>query len=65
MIRHCGECALFLTDTDENGNLTEFHFATSDCAFCAIQDLFTTVYAQDVACESFTPQYKENPSDAD
>lgn len=63
MIRHCGECALFLTDTDKDGNVTDFHFCTSDEGFCGMQGLFTTVYQSDVACEEFTPERKENPND--
>jgi hypothetical protein len=65
MIRHCGDCALFLTDTDENGNVTEFHYSTSDSGFCPLVGLFYTVYQSDVACDMFTPEHKEKPSSED
>ncbi len=49
----CGQCAYYLTDKDENGNMTEFHHCTGDCGFCALEDLFTYVEAKDNACGDF------------
>ena len=49
----CGQCAYYLTDKDESGNVTEFHHCTGDCGFCALEDLFTYVEAKDDTCEDF------------
>ena len=49
----CRNCICFLDDTDENGNLTDFHHSTREDGFCAMQDLFYNVKAEDEACSDF------------
>lgn len=49
----CGECTCFLTDVDENGDLTEFHHSTQAEGFCAMLPLFTNRKATDEACNDF------------
>ena len=49
----CGQCAYYLTDKDESGNVAEFHHCTGDCGFCALEDLFTYVEVKDDACGDF------------
>ena len=37
----CNDCAYYVTDEDENGNVTDFHSAKGkESGFCAIRDLF-------------------------
>ena len=49
----CKNCSCFLDDTDENGNVTEFHKSTKEYGFCALRDLFYNVKADDPACPDF------------
>lgn len=51
----CKECVCYLSDEDENGNVTEFYWAGNKKAegFCAIRELFYNVKADDEACEDF------------
>ena len=49
----CKDCVCFLDDSDENGNVTDFHHSTKDDGFCAMRDLFYNVKATDKACEDF------------
>ena len=38
----CGNCICYLDDTDENGNVTNYHHdRNKPTGFCAIQPLFT------------------------
>ena len=42
--RRCGNCAMYLTDEDSEGNATEFHHdGKTVTGFCAIRDLFYTI----------------------
>ena len=49
----CRNCICFLDDTDENGNVTEFHKSTKEDGFCSQYDLFHNVRADDNACKYF------------
>lgn len=50
----CKDCVYYITDEDENGNVTEFHSAKGmEEGFCAIRDLFFTRKKDDEACEDF------------
>lgn len=50
----CKTCSCYLTDTDENGDVTEFHHdAESKEGFCAIKDLFYDVNENTEACEDY------------
>lgn len=51
-IRKCQNCAYYLTDTDENGNVCKFHHdRKKEDGFCAQRELFYTVKATDKPCE--------------
>lgn len=42
MKQTCGTCICYLDDTDENGNVTDYHHdRNKPTGFCAIQPLFT------------------------
>lgn len=55
----CGQYICYLTDVDENGDLTEFHHCTEAEGFCSMLPLFTVRKATDEACNNFI-QDKEN-----
>lgn len=53
--RTCGNCSYYLTDEDDNGNVTEFrHDRNKESAFCALRDLFFTVKKDEKACPLYT-----------
>jgi len=56
MKQTCGNCVCYLDDTDENGNVTNYHHdRNKPTGFCAIQPLFTDGdYEGEVA---FDPDY--------
>ncbi|MEL3909553.1 MAG: hypothetical protein P1P58_00840 [Treponema sp.] len=60
--KHCGNCAYYMTDEDERGNVTDFHHdRNNDEGFCVIRDLFYTVKHAERACgdwmyDDLTPQ---------
>ena len=50
----CKTCSCYLTDVDENGNVTDFHHdSKSKEGFCALKDLFYNVYEDTQACEDY------------
>lgn len=50
----CGNCISYLTDEDDNGNVTEFHHDKNrNTGFCAVRDLFYTVKKDNKACNDF------------
>ena len=50
----CKDCICYLTDEDENGNLTEFHHdKNADEGFCALRDLFYNIKANEKICNDF------------
>lgn len=49
----CKDCVYYITDEDENGNVTEYHHSEKDEGFCAIRDLFFIRKADDEICEDF------------
>lgn len=50
----CKHCVCFYTDTDEKGNLTEFHHDPNKTeGFCMIRDLFYNVKDNTPACEEY------------
>ena len=50
----CNDCAYYVTDDDENGNVTDFHSAKGkESGFCAIRDLFYNCNKDDEACGDF------------
>jgi hypothetical protein len=50
----CNDCAYYITDEDENGNVTDFHSAKGkESGFCAIRDLFYNCNKDDEACGDF------------
>ena len=54
MKQTCGNCICYLTDTDENEQLTEFHHNRSaESGFCATRDLFYDVKKDTEACEDY------------
>ena len=51
----CGNCISYLTDEDDNGELTEFyHNRNKESGFCALRDLFYTVQKDSRPCEDWT-----------
>lgn len=47
----CGNCAMYLTDEDSDGNVVEFHHdGKTVTGFCAIRDLFYTVENNHAPC---------------
>lgn len=55
----CGDCEFYVTDEAEGKLLPEWKHSEDDCAFCPLLDLFTTVYKNDKACESFIAYKKK------
>lgn len=54
MSRTCGNCICYLTDEDEQGNVTDFHHdRNKDTGFCSKRDLFYTVKINTPACKDF------------
>ena len=50
----CNDCAYYVTDEDENGNVTDFQSAKGkESGFCAIRDLFYNCNKDDEACGDF------------
>lgn len=50
----CNDCAYYVNDEDENGNVTDFHSAKGkESGFCAIRDLFYNCNKDDEACGDF------------
>ena len=50
----CGNCISYLTDEDDEGNLTVFHHdPRKETGFCAMRDLFHTVENEHPSCESW------------
>lgn len=50
----CGNCAAYLTDEDEKGNVAEFHHDRSkESGFCALRDLFYTVRKNEKPCDEY------------
>ena len=53
----CGECRFYVTDENEGKLVEQFKHCSDSSAFCLMQDLFTTVYSCDPACDDFIPEY--------
>lgn len=54
MKQTCGNCLCYLTDVDENENLTDFHHdRNKPDGFCAIRDLFYNVKKDERPCEEW------------
>lgn len=52
--RKCGNCAMYLTDEDTEGNATEFHHDVKvETGFCAIRDLFYTIENDYAPCSDW------------
>ena len=50
----CNDCAYYVTDEDENGNVTDFHSPKGkESGFCAIRDPFYNCNKDDEACGDF------------
>lgn len=56
----CGQCICYVTDEDENGNVTEFHHCTGPEGFCSMLPLFTSRRADDKTCSDFVEISPEN-----
>ena len=54
MKKTCGNCICYLDDTDENGNVTNYHHdRNKESGFCAIQPLFTVRKKDDKICSDY------------
>ena len=54
MKQTCGNCICYLDDTDENGNVTNYHHdRNKPTGFCAIQPLFTERKKDDKICSDY------------
>lgn len=57
--KSCGNCAYYITDTDDAGNVSGFHHDnTATEGFCAIRDLFYSVTRDDSACADWLQDSK-------
>ena len=53
--KRCGDCVSYLTDEDENGNVTDFHHdRNKESGFCAEHELFYTVQKNDRPCGNWS-----------
>ena len=60
----CGECRFYVTDEEEGKLIEHFKHCSDSSAFCVVQPLFTTVYACDLACNDFIPEYTTDKKSA-
>lgn len=50
----CGNCILFLTDEDKDGNVVDFHHdRKKENGFCAIRELFYIVQNDSKPCKNW------------
>ena len=57
----CGNCVCYLTDTDKNENLSDFHHDRNKAeGFCAVRDLFYEVKKDTEACSDYVDDGGKN-----